>query len=126
MAKLKNLVLDQGTTFTEYIVHTNSNKTPIDITGYLARAQMRKSYNSANAITFTANVVSAANGNISLNLTAAQTANIKAGRYVYDVEIYGNANVTIDGFFIDETASNIIIVHRVVEGTVTVNPEVTK
>jgi len=126
MAKLKNLILDQGTTFVEYIQHLNNSKNPINITGYQVRAQMRRSYSSANAITFTANVVSAANGNISLNLSASQTANIKSGRYVYDVEIYGNANVTIDGFFIDETPSNVVIVHRIIEGIVTVNPEVTK
>lgn len=112
MAKIKNLVLDQGTTFQEFIIYTDAAKTPIDISGFSARAQMRRAYTSANAITFTANVVASANGNISLNLSAAETANIKSGRYVYDVEIYDS--------------SNVVIVHRVIEGIITVNPEVTK
>jgi hypothetical protein len=110
MAKIQNLVIDQGTTFLEYITYVDNSKLPIDITGYLARGQMRKSHQSANSYTFLANVVSAATGNISLEMTSDYTTNIKYGRYVYDVEIYSNAN----------------IVHRVVEGIVTVNPEVTK
>ena len=52
-----------------------------------------------------------ATGKVTISLTAAQTAAVKAGRYVYDVEITGTSPV--------ETL-------RVLEGLITVTPEVTK
>ncbi len=109
MAKTRNLAIDQGTTFTAYVIYTNKDNEAIDITGLTPRAMMRKSYYSSNATTFTASVISNAAGNISIALSAGETSNVKAGRYVYDVELY-NANV----------------VYRVQEGIITVFPEVTK
>jgi hypothetical protein len=50
------------------------------------------------------------NGIITLSLTANQTANMVGGRYVYDVEL--------------TDASNSI--SRIVEGIVTVTPQVTR
>jgi hypothetical protein len=71
---------------------------------------MRKSYYATTSITFTVNISDAANGTITMGLTAANTANIKAGRYVYDVEIEdGQGSVT-----------------RIFEGIVTVSPNVTR
>ena len=56
-------------------------------------------------------ITSPTTGEISITLTAAQTANVKAGRYVYDLELVN---------------SNTTTVERVVEGIVTVYPEVTR
>ena len=109
MKKYKDLVLDQGATFVEYVLYKDKAKNAIDISGLSSRAKLRKSYYSANATSFTTAVESAADGNVSLSLTHNETANIKAGRYVYDVELY-NANV----------------VYRIQEGTITVYPEVTR
>lgn len=109
MAVVSNLVLDQGTTFSVVIGYNDNVGDPIDLTGYTARSQMRKSYYSSNATSFTSNISSAIDGEITLSLTAAETANVKAGRYLYDVEI---------------VSGNTVI--RVVEGIVTVMPEITK
>jgi hypothetical protein len=109
MKRYKDLVLDQGATFIEYVLYQDKTKTSINITGLTPRAQMRKSYYSSNATTFTTTINNNTTGNISISLSYAQTANIKAGRYVYDVELY-DANV----------------VYKVQEGTITVLPEVTK
>jgi len=49
-------------------------------------------------------------GTVALGLTATQTANLVPGRYVYDVEVVSGANV----------------VSRIIEGIVTVTPEVTR
>jgi hypothetical protein len=111
MSSLKNLIIDQGTTFKEFINYVDKTGTAINVTGFAARSQMKKSYNSANSTTFSANVETSANGNVSISLTAAQSSNVKAGRYVYDVELYN---------------SNSNVVYRIQEGTVTVYPEVTK
>jgi len=59
----------------------------------------------------TAQISSPADGEITISLSDAQTANLKPGRYVYDVELVANADSTVE---------------RLIEGIVTVYPEVTK
>jgi hypothetical protein len=78
------------------------------LVGYDVKAQLRKSYYSANVVSFTAALANGANGNVSISLTAFQTANLD-GRYVYDITA-NTANTTI----------------RIQEGIVTVNPGVTR
>jgi hypothetical protein len=109
MATTKNLVIDQGSTFTANVQFLDNSKNPISLVGYTAKSQMRRSYYSANAISFTTNITNTTTGNVSLSLTSGQTANLIAGRYIYDIE----ANV-----------DNTIV--RIVEGIVTVNPGVTR
>lgn len=108
MAITKNLFVDQGATFTEYVKFIDNTKAAVDLTGYTVAGQMRRSFFSANAVNLTTNIVDAANGNIEISLTASETANLTINRYVYDVEVTSNVRV-----------------FRVVEGIVTVNPGVT-
>ena len=107
MANKANLIVDQGSTFSTTIYLNDSNGEPLITTGYSARSEIRKHYTSSNSVTVNTAI---SNGQLVLSLTNIQTANIEAGRYVYDVEL-------ID-------ASNNVT--RVVEGIVTVTPEVTK
>lgn len=108
MAKA-NIIINQGTTFSTTINLTDDNGDPINLTGYTGRSQMRKHYTSSNSQSFTVSLNSS-EGIVTLALTASQTANLTAGRYVYDVEVISAANV----------------VSRIVEGIVTVTPEVTR
>jgi hypothetical protein len=85
------------------------NGDPKDLSDYTAAAQMRKSYFTNTAIDFTAEITLPEDGEVTISLTAEETSAIKAGRYVYDIEITGE----------DETL-------RVLEGIVVINPEVTK
>jgi hypothetical protein len=107
MASKANLVIDQGSTYSVTINLDDVNGDPINVTGYTSRAQMRKHYTSSNAVSFT---TSMANGALTMSLTSSQTANIVSGRYVYDAELI-------------DSSSNVT---RIVEGIVTVTPEVTK
>jgi hypothetical protein len=107
MATIKNLVLEQGATFSANIQYLNNNKVPISLVGYNVRSKMRTSYNAANAAAFVAVITNGATGNINLSLTAANTAALEYGRYVYDVEAYIGQELL-----------------RVVEGTVDVTPGV--
>jgi hypothetical protein len=110
MATINNLYIDQGTTFSVQIQVFDANGDPLNITGYTANSQIRKSYASTSATqAFAADVTNPANGIITLSMTAQQTANIKYGRYVYDVEIINND-----------------VIYRASEGIVTVYPEVTR
>lgn len=109
MAIIQNLYLDQGSTFSLNLDYIDTNKNPVNISGFSARAEFRSSYSTANSYVFTSNVIDANSGIINLSMPYNETANVKAGRYVYDVEIY-----------------NGIIVTKIFEGLVVVNPEVTK
>ena len=71
---------------------------------------MRKHPASTGVTTFTSSIYNAASGQIKIGLSTTTTANLKAGRYVYDVEL------TLS----DST------VEKVHYGVVTVHPEVTK
>lgn len=112
MSNKSNLVIDQGTTFDVYIDLTDENGDPIDVSPYVANAQMRKWYSSVNpaAVFATNTAIEPPNGVIRLSLTAEQTANLDHGRYVYDVTIVNDEN----------------IITRVLEGIVTVTPRVTR
>lgn len=109
MAIKANLIVDQGTDYSTSINLTDSDGNIVPLTGYTANAQIRKTYSSSNAINFSIYLESA-NGVVQLSLTDTQTANIVAGRYVYDVVVVSPTNVT----------------SRIVEGIVTVTPRVTK
>jgi hypothetical protein len=107
MSAKANIVIDQGTTFTTEINLTDESGNPMNLIGYVANSQMRKWYTSANPTAiFTTEIV---DGTVVLSLSSTETANISAGRYVYDVELSVDSTVT-----------------RVVEGIVTVTPQVTR
>ena len=109
MAIKANLIVDQGTDYTTTINLTDDNDNVVDLTGYTGVGQMRKTYTSSNSVSFNITLESA-NGVVVLSLTDTQTANIVAGRYVYDVFVTSPANIT----------------SRIVEGIVTVTPRATR
>jgi hypothetical protein len=106
MAITKNLSIDQGATFSTNVYYLDI-KTPTSLSGYNVRSNLKRSYYSANSVSFVTEIINAANGVVSLNLDSTVTTNLIAGRYVYDVEAY-NANIVI----------------RIAEGLITVNPGV--
>ena len=107
MAATKNLVMDQGATFSANIQYLDTNKNPISLAGFNVRSKMRTSYDSPNAITLTATITNASTGNVNLYLDYANTSLVHYGRYVYDTEAY---------------SGNIVI--RIQEGAITVTPGV--
>lgn len=108
MATKLNLFIDQGTDFSTTIEVADEEGTPLNLTTYTGRAQMRKHFTSTAYNSF--NVSGSANGVITVSMNAATTANIVGGRYVWDLEMVSSGNV----------------VSRIVEGIVTINPEVTR
>ena len=109
MAIKANLNIDQGTTFLTTINVTDDNDVIVNLTGYSGAAQLRKHYTSSNSVGFTVSI-SPTIGTVSLSMTANTTANLVGGRYVYDCELTdGNGAVT-----------------RLIEGIVTVTPQVTR
>lgn len=109
MAIYANLTVDQGSDFSSVVTVSNSDGALVDLTGYTYRGQIRKTYSSSTAVDFTVTANTPTNGELTITLTAAQTGAMKAGRFVYDVEI--------------ELAN---VVTRVVEGQLEVTPRVTR
>jgi len=109
MAIKSNIVIDQGTDFEVTINVRDANTTAIALTGFTGQAQIRKYYTSSRKYDFNVNV-SANTGEVTLAMSAANTANIASGRYVYDCVLVSNTSV----------------VSRIVEGIVTINPRVSR
>ena len=109
MATVYNLTIDQGSTFSTSIIVSDDVGVARDLNSYSARGQLRRSYSSTSNVSFTININDPDNGEFTVSLSADQTANLKYGRYVYDIEIYNGGSV-----------------ERILEGIVTVYPEVTK
>lgn len=105
------LFLEQGSTFNTIITLDGNDGESFNLIGYTATSQMRKSFYSSNAAaTFTVTTGDGVNGSIVMSLEAANTANIAAGRYVYDVYVTSGSGYR----------------SRVLEGIVNVSPQVTK
>ena len=111
MATISNLFIDQGSDYSTIVTVSSITGQPLNLTGYTAASQMRKSYSSSLAHSFTCTVTDASAGKIRLAITATQTEAMSPGRWLYDVEI-------------TETATSKK--QRVVEGIVTVTPQITK
>ena len=85
MAALSNIYIDQGADFTTVISLTDSNDDALNLTGYTALAQIRKTYGSTTVAAAFGTVLTSDSGQISLTLTDTVTAAMTSGRYVYDV-----------------------------------------
>ena len=110
MAITAYLDIDQGSDFNTVIELENNDGTPMDLRGFSVYSQFRKSYGSTTAYQFDATIVDALNGKISLALSGTTSSTIRPGRYLYDVElVIGTSSKT-----------------RVIEGIITINPEITR
>lgn len=110
MAAYSELQLEQGATFSTTINVEDTQGAAINLSGYTANSQIRKSYYSSSAYNLTATVTGIANGEITLSMTAANTANISSGRYLYDLLITSPTSIKT----------------RVVEGIVVILPSITR
>ena len=111
MATVSNLAIDQGTTYSVTVSVTDTTGSARNLTGYTGRAQMRRSFYTTSNTAFTVAIDNPSEGEVILSLTSTQTSALKAGRYVYDLEL---------------VSSNTSSVERIVEGIVTIYPEATK
>ena len=105
-----NFTIEQGTTFSR-VLTLQENGSAMNLTGYSVASQMRSTHDSSSIVaTFSGSVTNASSGQLTLSLTNSQTSAIEEAIYVYDVEITSGAGA----------------VTRILQGTVTVTPEVTR
>ena len=111
MATISNIFIDQGANFETTVTINDGNGSALDLTGYTALAQIRKTYQSVTSTSFTTGIESPTTlGQITISLTSTQTASLEFGRYVYDLIITDPSGTTT----------------RVVEGIATINPSVSR
>ena len=111
MAIIANLYIDQGTDYSITVDCTDSAGEVLDLTGYTAAAQMRKTYSSSTVSATFATAINASAGQVTLTLTDTQTNALDSGRYVYDLNITKTSDSSIT---------------RVVEGQAILTPGVTR
>jgi hypothetical protein len=104
------LLIEQNATFSTTVNVVDSAGAAVNLYGYSASTQMRKSYYATSATIITSTITGNANGEITLSMTAANTANLTPGRSVFDLLI---------------TAPNGTKT-RVIEGIIVISPGVTQ
>ena len=105
-----NFIMEQGATFTRTLT-VKENGSAMNLTGYSVASLMRSTHDSGTVVgTFTCTISNASGGVITMVMTSSVTGAIEEGIYVYDIEI----------------ASGSGTVTRLMEGEITVNPEVTR
>lgn len=109
MAGYAEILIEQGANFTTVINVSDANGFT-NLTSYSASSQLRRSHYSSTANNLTVTISNAANGEITMTMTSANTANLTPGRMVYDLLITSPASVKT----------------RVVEGIATILPSVTR
>jgi len=114
---VSNLVINTGVDFSQVFTFEDGvSNSPVNLTGYDVSAQMMKHagaastnhYLSSGITTFTSSIYDATGGKIKIGLSTATTAQLKPGRYVYDVVTTDNSSPKI----METVVEGMVIVHR--------------
>ena len=100
---VNNITVNTGENFYRDFYLDNIDGTPLDLTGYTGKSEVRKHPDSVGAATtFTLSFVDRTNGHFRLSLDRYETEKIKPGRYVYDVMFTDSSNkksIVLEGMF---------------------------
>ena len=110
MAAVSNLYIDQGADFSTTLSLTDSNGDVLNLTGYSAIGQLRKTFGSSTIAATFGTALTASTGQVTLTLGDTVTTAITSGRYVYDILLTDSSG--------DKT--------RILEGHATVTPSVSR
>jgi hypothetical protein len=113
MADTYNIQIDAGSTYRLQIPYLDDDDVAINLTGYSARMHIREDVTSEDTVlelTSSSGItITPATGTLDIVIAKSVTKDL-VGPYVYDLEIESGAGV----------------VDRLLQGSVTVNPEVTR
>ena len=110
MSVQDNFTLDAGGTLTRQFIYKTDEGTAIDITGYVAKAQVRKSTFRELVIDSTPEIDSETFV-ITMTWTPEQTSLLRDSNYVYGLEIS------------NESTGDVVVLTR---GVITINQEIVK
>lgn len=115
-AATHDIIIEQGSVFTLNLVYKDSLGAPVNLTGYSARMQVRHKFSSTtpvlSLVSPTDITLGGALGTIVAKATASMTQGLGIKVGVYDLELVPPSGAG-DAF-------------RLVEGSVTITPEVTR
>lgn len=87
MAARRNIEIYRGDTYTHEVRLKNSSNNAINISSMSFSASIKSSAQAtSNIAVFDVAITDAANGIMTFSLTAANTANLVPGTYIYDLE----------------------------------------
>lgn len=114
-AAVYNITIEQGATLRLSFIWKDSDEDPINLTGYSARMQVRRTASSTDALLSLSSddgqiTLGGEAGTIDVVGSADLTKNMKAKCGVYDIELESSGGV----------------VTRLIQGDVTISPEVTR
>lgn len=114
MAAVYNFTLDQGSKHDFSVLYKDPTGLAIDLTGYAAALQVRESVDSAEPLVSLTEAAGIAlggeEGTIGVHFTPEETAGLTLRSVVYDLELTPEEGETF----------------RLLQGTITVSPEVTR
>ena len=106
-----NFTIEQGATFSRLLT-LKENDSVMNLTGYSVASQMRSTHDSNTVVgTFAGTVSNGSGGEITLAMSNSTTGGIEEGIYQYDVEITNGSSGRVT---------------RILQGKVTVTPQVTR
>jgi hypothetical protein len=97
-AATHNFVIEQGATFRQALIWKDSDQVPVNLTGYVARMQARRSRTAEDAVVDLSSTtggitLGGATGQITLNISAAVTETYTWPRAFYDLELVAPTGV---------------------------------
>ena len=104
-----NIKIDQGSDFSLQLT-VQEDGSAKSLSGFSVRGQVRPTKDSSTlTASFTTAITNASGGIFTVSLPFATTTNMAVGQYFYDIELFTGSTV-----------------QRLIEGLVTVSPEVTR
>ena len=89
-----NLSINTSTNFSQTFTLTDDEGAALNLSEYSYASQIRKHPNSSTAVSFTTTALTPANGELTISLDPSDTADLKPGRYVYDIVLTKTADST--------------------------------
>lgn len=112
-AGIYDITIEQGATFQMNLTWKDSTGSPVNISGYSARMQVRENYEAEDTLVSLVSpadiTLGGALGTIAITIAASATQNLQLEEGVYDLELVNGATVT-----------------RLIQGKATISREVTR
>ena len=114
MAEYVELFIDAGADFfTTIELNDDNTNIPQNVSTYTVTSSLRRSLLSANAsANLVCTITDSANGEITMVMSASNTANLRPGQYFFDVKVYDS--------------SSSYPYSRLIEGVIFVTPSITR
>jgi hypothetical protein len=87
-----NIVIPQGTTFSELFTSTESDGAATNLAGYSGAAKIRKHPGAADSTSFSV-AITGSTGEVTISMASSITQTLKPGRYYYDVYLTSSSAV---------------------------------